>query len=147
MNLLWHEPGRMAYERFHAVYVQCFCGSIYIYIYMGAFHGIISYPLLLRGPRKARAPLYIYSTCRTRTRNSIFGGFCKMVDLSGWSSFFLHGVPPNQPAPFQRGPRVTHDRVKWNNWTTSCLHKASTFVFKRSRQVTVTWKMIQMAVT
>ena len=34
--------------------------SIYIYIYMGAFHGIISYPLLLRGPRKARAPIYIY---------------------------------------------------------------------------------------
>ena len=32
----------------------------YIYIYMGAFHGIISYPLLLRGPRKARAPIYIH---------------------------------------------------------------------------------------
>ena len=33
---------------------------MHIYIYMGAFHGIISYPLLLRGPRKARAPIYIY---------------------------------------------------------------------------------------
>lgn len=32
---------------------------MHIYIYMGAFHGIISYPLLLRGPRKARAPIYI----------------------------------------------------------------------------------------
>ena len=67
-------------------FMQSMCNvfvEVYAYIYMGAFHGIISYPLLLRGPRKARAPLYIYSTCRTRTRNSIFGGFCKMVDLSG----------------------------------------------------------------
>ena len=69
MNLLWHEPGRMAYERFHAVYVQCFCGSICIYIYMGAFHGIISYPLLLRGPRKARAPIYIYILQCSKSRS------------------------------------------------------------------------------
>ena len=44
-------------------FMQSMCNvfvEVYAYIYMGAFHGIISYPLLLRGPRKARAPIYIY---------------------------------------------------------------------------------------
>ena len=36
---------------------------------MGAFHGIISYPLLLRGPRKARAPIYIYILQCSKSRS------------------------------------------------------------------------------
>ena len=60
MNLLWHEPGRMAYERFHAVYVQCFCGSICIYIY-----GRVSWYYILSitsqgAPKSTRAHIYIY---------------------------------------------------------------------------------------
>ena len=59
MNLLWHEPGRMAYERFHAVYVQCFCGSICIYIYIRVSWYYILSITSQGAPKSTRAHIYI----------------------------------------------------------------------------------------
>lgn len=72
MNLLWHEPGRMAYERFHAVYVQCFCGSICIYIYIWArFMVLYLIHYFSGGPEKhARPYIYIYYMCINHLQRS-----------------------------------------------------------------------------
>ena len=60
MNLLWHEPGRMAYERFHAAYVQCFCGSICIYIYIWARFMVLYLIHYFSGVPEKHARPYIY---------------------------------------------------------------------------------------
>ena len=74
MNLLWHEPGRMAYERFHAVYVQCFCGSICIYIYIWArFMVLYLIHYFSGGPEKhARPYIYILYVYKSSSKVTMF---------------------------------------------------------------------------
>lgn len=85
MNLLWHEPGRMAYERFHAVYVQCFCGSICIYIYI---YGRVSWYYILSitsqgAPKSTRAHIYIFYSVQNPGRYIyIYIKFVYMPDIN-----------------------------------------------------------------